>query len=438
LTSVEYVTHASLCFRHDGRSLLTDPFYWFDPLAASVMQHYPPRRLEPSDLGRIDFLYSSHIHPDHSHPDTLARLRPQVQTVLLPAQRPGLWQRYEGLGFTDVRRLQNGQTEKLSDALEVTSYWSDPVDTCLVVDMGGTVALHCNDCLPTPELASRIGDRHPIDTAFMLYTSAQDLYPFLLPRPHVELARLAGLREQAFLHDQIERVRRLRPRRVVPYSMTMTWFQPEQRWLNGCHRLLPAQFAEAVEKAVPGTVCEVVQPGDVVERDGVRQAIQVDYWGRTLEEYLANIERHCSGPPFQPGRVGDVLERLQSSLQRFVAGIPGFTDLYAFLRRGVGLTVEGVDGPATFFLDLATRRVQQGEGWPVLEVAVPASIVASMLDGHYDPYSLLFLHRARFKLNSLQRLTPEAESNLYLVTFMLILCDNPGDFVSSATVALPA
>jgi UDP-MurNAc hydroxylase len=85
---IEYVTHASLLLRAGNFKLLKDPFYFFDPFVASFMCNFPPRDLKPSEFGTIDFVYSSHIHPDHSHPETLKKLKDSKRHVILPGERP--------------------------------------------------------------------------------------------------------------------------------------------------------------------------------------------------------------------------------------------------------------------------------------------------------------------------------------------------------------
>jgi hypothetical protein len=104
------------------------------------MTFFPPRSLDPAQFGRIDYLYSSHFHLDHSHPPTLERLRPSVGEVLLPGERPDLLERFRSLGYERIRLLDNGVTVALPGGLEVTSWWSDAVDSCLVARMDGQSA----------------------------------------------------------------------------------------------------------------------------------------------------------------------------------------------------------------------------------------------------------------------------------------------------------
>src|SRR5262249_27104769 len=110
---IEYVTHASLLVSAGNFKLLTDLFYFFDPFVASVMCHFPARELEPSDFGTIDYLYSSHIHPDRSHPETLKKLKDSVRHVILPGELVDLGERFRSLGFADINLLERGTPRHL-------------------------------------------------------------------------------------------------------------------------------------------------------------------------------------------------------------------------------------------------------------------------------------------------------------------------------------
>ncbi|MHB2020677.1 MAG: MBL fold metallo-hydrolase [Candidatus Xenobia bacterium] len=416
---IEYVTHASLMLRSGGRRLLTDPFYWFDDLVAPIMTHFPPRPLKPQDFGHIDYLFSSHIHPDHSHPETLKKIRDQVGTVLLPAERPGLLQRYRDLGFTDLRLLPRGETLRLDDGLEVTSYWSDPIDSCLVATMDGVTVLHSNDCLLSFEATREVAARHRIDYACVLYTSAQELYPYILPRTSSERERLGRERERDFLRDQLRRLEILKPQHVVPYSMTMTYHRSHEIHLNGYGRLIPPQFA----KAVPALV---VQPGDVLENGRLHRYREENLWGETEAEFLANITgQKTDGPAFDAGRVAAVAERLEPVLEAFLhRDLADCLPVLVPALSRVQLSVFGTDGKKTWLVSREARRVTSPPAErAIVEIDIPASLLEALLDGFYDPYSLLFLHQMRFRLNG-RCDDDRTECALYISVVLMMLCES--------------
>ena len=71
---VTWLGHAQLFLNAAGRTLLLDPWF-FEPVFGGAWFRYPPPPYpDASTLPRPDFLLLSHIHPDHSGPETLERL----------------------------------------------------------------------------------------------------------------------------------------------------------------------------------------------------------------------------------------------------------------------------------------------------------------------------------------------------------------------------
>jgi UDP-MurNAc hydroxylase len=104
---VEYVTHASLLVRTASATLLLDPFFGPGPEESFILTLFPPRDGQWfADDQVIDYVFSSHVHPDHSHPETLATIRPRVRSVVLPGERPAL------SGRRAVRGAYNAQARR--------------------------------------------------------------------------------------------------------------------------------------------------------------------------------------------------------------------------------------------------------------------------------------------------------------------------------------
>ena len=430
---IEYVTHASLRLL-GAKSLLIDPFYFFDNAIASWMCHYPPRRIDAHALGPLDFVFSSHIHADHCHPLTLARLKPQIGRVLLPAERPALQARYAQLGFEDITLLENGQTRRLADDFAVTCFWSDPVDSVLVIESGGTVVVHQNDTRLDDSVIKQIGDRFQIDYAFLCYTMAQDLFPLLLNRPEEELHSLVRDREEAHLAYNVRCVEAWRPRVVVPYSMTMTYFDPMQQHLNGHGRFVPAEFCDRIKARRPEQSTFVIHPGDVIDT-ATQQLHPADgpyRWGTTLSEYLANIATYVRDagpglPRFVAGDASMTAPRLVTLLRERLLhkAIPSFC-----AGREVALHIVG-DGDASadaISINFDARSVDVGprRGPALLEFTLPASVGDAFLSGSYDPFEILFSLRVKCRYNGAP-LSAREESNLLIIMFVTLLAPEAMD-----------
>ena len=432
--AIEYVTHASLLFRTPDLGLLVDPFFFpeLDPILAPSVRNFPPRPIEPRDWGPLDYVFSSHEHHDHCHPETLARLVDQVRTVLLPAARPALAARYLDLGYRDVRALENRQPVELPGGLRVTCLWDDPVDSMLLVEIGGKIILHANDCLAEPATYAEIAARGTVDYAFICSTSIQQLFPLLLPLPEPVLETLASAREDAFFEGQLPRIDALAARVVIPYSYTASYLAAGQVHLNGIGRLTPTMFRDRLRAKRPAVDCWSLQPGDVIDAEAgtVRRIRERDLWGRDLPEFRANLAEHARAvapdlPPFDAGDPDACAETVRRHLERrLTEGVP-HAAFYACLDWAVNLHLAGRDRTRSFRVDLARRAVTPAAGGALLEITVPASLMESMLAGAYDPFMILYTYRIAFRPEAslAARFAPPQQFLLYLGVFLTLFLD---------------
>ena len=106
---IEFVANASFKLTlASGRTLLTDPWY-ADGIYYGTWHNFPPlddaRRKALAAL-RPDWIYISHIHPDHLDPVSLAAYPRETPILIGRLPEPALThlsRSLAGLGFTDVR-----------------------------------------------------------------------------------------------------------------------------------------------------------------------------------------------------------------------------------------------------------------------------------------------------------------------------------------------
>lgn len=423
--TIEYVTHASLKIKTPEVTFLCDPFFFLDPLLKSFMCHYPPRKLTAAILGDLDYVYCSHIHDDHSHVPTLKQIKGRIKTMVLPAGKPDLEQKIRDAGFEDIVFLENEKTVRVHPDLAFTCYHDkNGFDTALVIETPDAVVLHQNDCRLDEATFGRMAARFHIDYAFFPHTSFQDLYPMLLTRPKEELLKLSNAREEKEIDYLIESIAILKPKVVIPYSFTIVYFNDDQLEQNGFGRTTPPMFQQKLAQADPDQTCWVMEPGDVIEVDTnkVSKANKDDAWGASLDDYMANIERHTQAdrkaypkPNFmEPDMAVLMFERFfeKRKLKPFAEDLAGQT---------IAFHVEGNKKKKTFYLDTGKATLSQEETiYPFLEITLPASVLIELLKGQYDPFMILYSYRVRFKPNIHLGFEPRAECVFYTLTIINI------------------
>ncbi len=114
--SVRFLNHACLLIEGAGVRFATDPWLFGSAFCDGwwLAQESPSDAVEALDS--CDFLFISHNHPDHLHPETLACVRRDMPLVTADFAS-GSTERYlRDLGFEDVRPLGFGQAYRVDDS----------------------------------------------------------------------------------------------------------------------------------------------------------------------------------------------------------------------------------------------------------------------------------------------------------------------------------
>lgn len=241
---VEFLKSACVLVEANGVEILTDPWL-VDGEYFGAWAHYPPYDFDPGRFADLDFIYISHIHPDHFSRKTLASL-PRHVPVLVHAYASGfLRANLEALGFRVVELPHNRRTE-LKNGVSINILAADNCDPALcgrffgcssgeitvgsaqidslsVIDDGRHVVLNVNDCPFELAQASMalVKEHYPnIDLLLTGYSGAGP-YPQCFPQlSPAERDRAAVAKKTQFL-SQCERfITAIQPRFYMPFAGT--------------------------------------------------------------------------------------------------------------------------------------------------------------------------------------------------------------------------
>ena len=201
---ITHLTSATEIIEVNGIKILTDP--WLDDgIYYGSWYLYPPYTLPDSTIEDIDYVYVSHIHPDHFCDATMQRLNKSVPILIHRYQEPFLKRRIESMGF-QVMELENNQRTLLKNDVHINIIAADncnpeicgkafgcfafsnqtggsnQIDSMCVIDNEEFVLLNTNDC-PYPiayESIGKVKQGYPkIDFLLVGYTGAS-LYPYAM------------------------------------------------------------------------------------------------------------------------------------------------------------------------------------------------------------------------------------------------------------------
>ncbi len=167
---VTYLESAAIVIEDEDTTILCDPWL-VDGAYYGSWAHYPEPDFEPEDFDDADYIYISHIHPDHFDPATLERLDTDIPVLIHDYRWDYLREAIEDLGF-EVIELSHGERTQLNGDTHINILaadgcdpelcgnffgctWYDTeaektgstqVDSMAVVDNGEYTVVDTNDC----------------------------------------------------------------------------------------------------------------------------------------------------------------------------------------------------------------------------------------------------------------------------------------------------
>ena len=200
---VTYLSSAAILLEDENTKVLCDP--WLEDGAYyGSWAHYPPLEYDPEMLDEVDFIYISHIHPDHFDPTTLERMDADIPILIHDYRWDYLKEAVENLGFEAIELPHDDRTHLTGDVHinvlaadgcdpqlcgnffgcswyddEAEKTGSTQVDSMAVIDNGECAIVNTNDCpYPMAESSCRKikRDYGEIDLLCHQYSAAQ-FYP---------------------------------------------------------------------------------------------------------------------------------------------------------------------------------------------------------------------------------------------------------------------
>lgn len=224
----------------NGKRILIDP--WLeDGVYYGSWAHFPSWPQEDySRLGPIDYIYVSHIHPDHFDANTMAKLQCKAPVLIHTYPTKFLKKHIEDLGF-EVIECEHGKPFDLGSGVSISIFSADDcdpracgsffgcampgirntqIDSMAVITDGAQTVVNVNDCpwLLSRNLARKIAEQYPIiDLALIAYAGAGPYPQTFVMLPEQRLAE-AQRKRREFLSGVVNFAKALRARRVFPFA----------------------------------------------------------------------------------------------------------------------------------------------------------------------------------------------------------------------------
>tara|TARA_Y100001938_G_scaffold119717_1_gene165986 strand:- start:1248 stop:2585 length:1338 start_codon:yes stop_codon:yes gene_type:complete len=242
-----FLSSATVLVEHKNTKILTDPWLTGEEFYGS-WTHYPPLNVDFSKFDDVDYIYISHIHPDHMSQGTLEKLNPNIPVIIHNYDAKYVKMNLERWG-RKVIELNHGDKFHCGDGLNIYVYAADDcnpeicfkhfgcgkmeskfgstgVDTMAVIENGDKTILNINDCpyLLSQRVLNRVLKDHPvIDMLWVGYAGAGGY-----PQCHEHISDKEKLevycpqKKNHFLKMGLDFINKIKPKAYMPFAGTYT------------------------------------------------------------------------------------------------------------------------------------------------------------------------------------------------------------------------
>lgn len=143
-----WLNHATIYFEYNGVSLITDPWL-FGP---SFMTGWWLSEPSPQDsielIKKAEYVYISHNHPDHLHPETLACIDKEKKFIVADFQTKSTEKYLKYLGFNNISCLNFKDVYELGEGFQISILKSGDFrdDSGIYISLNGVEFLLTVDC----------------------------------------------------------------------------------------------------------------------------------------------------------------------------------------------------------------------------------------------------------------------------------------------------
>lgn len=236
-----YHNSAAVLIQENDTKILIDPWFLNGEYFGS-WGIYPPYDFKPEEFDDVDYIYISHIHPDHCSPKTLSKLNKKIPVLIHNFYEKFLKNNIQQLGFK-VIELENNKRIKLSNDLFVnivaadncnpeicgkilgcafleSEYGSTQIDTMAVFGNSKQVIVNTNDCpfeISEHTAKEIAGQYKNIDLLLVGYAGASS-YPQCFNFTEKESKREAEKKRQKRLGNALSYIDIFNPRYFIPFA----------------------------------------------------------------------------------------------------------------------------------------------------------------------------------------------------------------------------
>jgi UDP-MurNAc hydroxylase len=259
-----------------GQSVVCDPWI-LDGAYYGSWFHYPPIVVTEEIYNETEFIYISHLHPDHFDAQSLKLFDRSIPVIIARRSNPALLNALVGLGFENIYQLEVGKFHSF-DGFEFR-VWKDFVgesvsrhdslnfelDSSLAIVGDDQLILNLNDNVIEPKSAFDLKSEIPTITCALIPYAGGGAYPQLftnLSRAE-KLAAKESLKRR-FLENFLEVAKILNPIVTIPVAGEYVIGGKNWEYTEFLHTPTPTEIIDAWRATEIDSTLRIMSCGEVI------------------------------------------------------------------------------------------------------------------------------------------------------------------------------
>jgi UDP-MurNAc hydroxylase len=388
---------ATALLEHKGKKILFDP--WLDDgIFHGSWYHYPPLNIGVEALGRLDYVYISHIHEDHCSAETIRHINPDAEIILIDRE-PNFVARFlktNNFHFKEIHLVKPRTKLELEPGLVVDMIEPDPanemarvIDSALMICWDDFILYNANDCQPYSAGIQYILENYAqVDLALLPYSGGSGYPSCYLNLSDEEKATEKTRILNARLASFIQNVRTLNPKYVLPFADQYV-IGGSRSHLNRYISHPPTPGVVRIPLQESGTDAKLIllNSGQHYNFDEDRKIPDLPYDDKSDNDRESYIDQSLKEAKYDHEKLtfspGVSIERLLQTararlwqIQEKQKNFPRFSFYF-----------DATDREERFIVDLQSAQIQkisrdQELVQPYLRIAVPDSLLIMLIIGH--------------------------------------------------------
>ena len=401
--SVRWLNHASVYFKCDEISILTDPWL-FGPAFMTGWWLSEPSAIEAVELLKnVDYIFISHNHPDHLHPETLSLIEKNKPIIVADFTTKSTEKFLSALGFTNIIPLPFNTIYKITTNVQISVLKSGDFRD----DSGLYLSLNRNQMLLTVDSNILNANVLPqdIDLLMTSFAGGASGFPLCFENyTNKEKQAITRRNKLAIRSSVISYLEHTKPKNYMPYAGMFAEYAERDQFILQSNAKNSAQTYQSIAEQAGANFIKPEKNKVLFFKKGILQIKQIQIDLLPVENYQFYIDQYKHDYPYSSKKIIAYLEKSEFYGNHLVQFIPTNDDFDQIVNDIIYADFKN----QKFQVITEENLISSAQGIKVMKLFIRAEVLACIVENKlpWEDFSIGFQMRV-------ERSPNEYESDLW-------------------------